>query len=183
MAYKPSSFVSVDDKIWCIADAKTGFIFKFCVYTGKSGAWPYDWSSRWKLGIFDNFFTSVPLLEKLDEKGLFSCGTVRATRKHLPEFIKTKPKSEATNSKKVQLKRGQYQYQTKGHVAATKWMDNNMHILLCATLCGMFCWFSHTKIKCRFVFETIKNLVSIFNHEYKYYNLSQLWAISVNIRS
>lgn len=58
--YKPSSFASVDEsmvpfngrspikqymplkpvkrgyKVWCIADAKTGFIFKFRVYTGKS---------------------------------------------------------------------------------------------------------------------------------------------------
>lgn len=64
--YKPSSYISVDEsmvpfkgrssikqympmkpvkrgyKVWCIADAKTGFIFKFRVYTGKSDSGEAD---------------------------------------------------------------------------------------------------------------------------------------------
>lgn len=65
-------------KIWCICDAKTGFVLKFRVYSGKS-----DTAEDLSLGekvvlylitdvragslvVFDNFFSSVPLMEKLD---------------------------------------------------------------------------------------------------------------------
>lgn len=128
--YKPSSFISVDEsmvpfngrsaikqymplkpvkrgyKVWCIADAKTGFIFKFRVYTGKSDSVEgeslgekvvLDLTTNVRAGslvVFDNFFASVPLLEKLHDRKLYSCGTVRSTRKHLPDFIKGKPNTK-----------------------------------------------------------------------------------------
>lgn len=160
--YKPSSFVSVDEsmvpfngrsaikqymplkpvkrgyKVWCIADAKTGFMFKFRIYTGKSDSVEgeslgekvvMNLTTNVRAGslvVFDNFFSSVPLLEKLHARNLFSCGTVRSTRKYLPDIIQREPKSKklkGSKSKQVKLKRGEYQFKTKNHVAATKWMD------------------------------------------------------------
>lgn len=49
---------------------------------------------------------------------------MRSNRKYLPDFIKGKPKSKLLKSKRVTMKRGQYQFKTKGHIAATKWMDS-----------------------------------------------------------
>lgn len=158
--YKPSSFVSVDEsmvpfkgrsaikqfmpmkpvkrgyKVWCIADANTGFIFKFRVYTGKSDSVEaeslgekvvLELASNVRPGslvVFDNFFSSVPLLEKLHGRKIYSCGTVRSTRKDLPEIIKGKPKSANVKPKRAKpMMRGDYQFKTKNHVAATKWMD------------------------------------------------------------
>ncbi len=158
--YHPSSYVSVDEsmvkfkgrsvmkqympmkpvkrgyKIWCICDAKTGFVLKFRVYTGKSDS-ADDLSLGEKvvlelttdvragsLVVFDNFFSSVPLMEKLDERKLFSCGTVRSNRKFLPDFIKGEAKAKGGKPNREKMKRGEYHFQTKGHVAATKWMDS-----------------------------------------------------------
>lgn len=107
----------------------------FQVYTGKSNLTGDTLGEKVVLHLtvnvrcgslvtFDNFFTSATLMEALHERKLFACGTVRSTRKHLPEFIKPKtknrPKSKIT--KPTLLKRGEYQFQTKGPVAATKWM-------------------------------------------------------------
>lgn len=64
----------------------------------------------------------MPLLEKLHEKNVYSCGTVRSTRKDLPEIIKGKRKTEKTKREKA-MKRGEYEFKVKNHVAATKWMD------------------------------------------------------------
>lgn len=77
--------------------------------------------------VFDYFFSSVPLLEKLHERELYSYGTVRSTIKHLPDIIKGKPKesneTKGPKSKRT-LKQGEYQFKTKNHVAATKWIDS-----------------------------------------------------------
>ena len=40
---------------------------------------------------FDNFFSSVGLLEDLEEVGLYACGTARTDRKGFPPELK-KPK-------------------------------------------------------------------------------------------
>lgn len=117
-------------------DARTGFVLKFRVYTGKCDSEKdlslgekvvLDLTTDVRAGslvVFDNFFSSVPLMEKLDERKLYSCGTVRSNRKYLPEFIKGEPKSKLMKIKRQPLKRGQHEFKTKGHVAATKWMDS-----------------------------------------------------------
>ncbi len=37
---------------------------------------------------FDNFFTSVGLLEELEKTGIYSCGTARSDRKGFPPELK-----------------------------------------------------------------------------------------------
>lgn len=149
--YQPSSFLSVDEsmiafkgrsalkqfqpnkpikrgyKVWCLADSVTGYIIGFIIYTGKTDSnYPLgeqvvlDLTNevrKQSLVTFDNFFTSVDLMEKLYQRDVYACGTVRGNRKKLPEFMKKDPKSEKN------MKRGEFQFATNGHVAATKWMD------------------------------------------------------------
>ena len=64
--------------------------------------------------FFDNFFTSLPLLKKLLEKGLFACGTIRSTRRHFP---KTNLKSDR------ELGRSQSDHVQAGDISVSKWMD------------------------------------------------------------
>jgi len=62
---------------------------------------------------FDNFFTTVTLMEELFSRGFHAIGTVRPTRRGLPPMLKEKSK----------LERGQHLYKTRGQVAAIKWQD------------------------------------------------------------
>lgn len=137
--YMPMKPIKWGYKVWCIADSTSGFVFMFQLYTGKSDLTGDTLGEKVVLHLavdvrpgslvtFDNFFTSVTLMEALHQRKLYACGTVRSTRKHLPEFIKPitkKSKSKIPKPPKpTDLKRGEYQYQTKGPVAATKWMDS-----------------------------------------------------------
>lgn len=67
----------------------------------------------WSVVVFDNFFTTVNLMEILYKNRLFGIGTVRSSRKGLPDMMR----------KKSKLARGEFTVQAKGCVAATKWMD------------------------------------------------------------
>ena len=147
-AYKPSGTVSVDEsmiafkgrssmkqympmkpvkrgyKVWCLADSATGFVYKFQIYTGRESESDghtlgekvvlglcESGLDSWTVVAFDNFFT---IMNDLYSKELYAVGTVRAHRKGLPDMMKKKDK----------LKRGEHKFQTKGNVAAIKWMDN-----------------------------------------------------------
>lgn len=97
--YMPKKPVKRGFKCWARCDSKTGFLHKFQLYTGKMGE-----SAEENLGFrvvldlsegmppgsllaFDNFFTSIPLMWALHEKGIYSVGTIRIDRKYLPEEI------------------------------------------------------------------------------------------------
>lgn len=114
------------DIVWCLADSRTSNILKFEIYTGKS-----EFANEGTLGecvvskqtsnllpmsfiAFDNFFTTVNLMEMLRSKDIFAVGTVCVNRKGLPGMMKQKDK----------LSRGEFIYKTKGNLAAIKWMDN-----------------------------------------------------------
>lgn len=60
---------------------------------------------------FDNFFSSVKLLERLETNDTYACFTVRINRKDLPPCAKDK------------LRAGQKLVRQKGHVVFTKWHD------------------------------------------------------------
>ncbi|KAG5865902.1 hypothetical protein JTB14_029789 [Gonioctena quinquepunctata] len=102
------------------ADSKTGFISKFDIYTGKNTEKSQNkdfglgekvvinltegFPGKKSLVAFDNFFASVPLLKELYRKGIQAVGTVRTTRKGLPEMMK----------EKVSMNRGEFQFESKG---------------------------------------------------------------------
>ena len=64
--------------------------------------------------FFDNFFTSLPLIKTLLDKGIFSCGTVRSTRKHFP-------KDELKCDR--QLNQSESDFAQSGDITVCKWMD------------------------------------------------------------
>ncbi|XP_049782643.1 piggyBac transposable element-derived protein 3-like [Schistocerca cancellata] len=135
--YKPSSVLAVDEcmvafkgrstlkqympmkpvkrgyKVWCLADASTGFIINFDIYTGKRDT---NDTSEFTLGeevvltltkamdgskrlvAFDNYFTTVRIMEELQSHGLYGIGTVRPNRKDLPDMPKKIPSLAGENS-------------------------------------------------------------------------------------
>jgi hypothetical protein len=130
--YMPMKPVKRGYKAWCLADSTTGYILKFDIYTGKTT--PNQSKSEFGLGerivikltegvqnqmnivAFDNFFTSVKLLNYLHSKGIAAVGTVRTNKKGLPEILKNG----------VALRKGEFQYKTKGPIVAVRWMDNKV---------------------------------------------------------
>lgn len=119
-AYKPSNCVSIDEsmipfkgcstlkqymplkpvkrgyKVWCLADAQTGYVMKFSIYTGKDNQDARapevglgesvvlklisNINPSCQLVEFDNFFTTVNLMHELNKRGLYDIGTVRSSR-------------------------------------------------------------------------------------------------------
>ena len=100
------------------ADATTGYVSAFEVYTSKKGdSVEKGLRAQVVKGLcaslyhsnrhvcFDNFFSSVNLVLDLLCKGLYSCGTVRSNIKGFPEGLKKHLKKGAENrgdSKTVQ---------------------------------------------------------------------------------
>lgn len=97
----PQKPVKQGIKCWVRADAATGYVSAFEVYTGRKG----DTVEK-GLGAnvvtslcesiyrtnhqiyFDNFFTSVDVALDLLQNGLYSCWTLRSNRKGFPTELK-----------------------------------------------------------------------------------------------
>ncbi|XP_018561258.1 piggyBac transposable element-derived protein 4-like [Anoplophora glabripennis] len=114
-------------KIWIRAD-QSGFVSQFQVYTGKSdggeqglGARVVKDLTRSLVGnhhkvFFDNFFTTVGLLNDLYKDKIYACGTIRRRRKD-------EPKDLVNNNTKVE--RGTCDWaMSKEGLLYLKWMDN-----------------------------------------------------------
>jgi hypothetical protein len=65
--------------------------------------------------FFDNFFTSIPLLEELERKSMYGTGTIRANR-----VLGAKLESDTSLKKKG---RGAFHELVSGEVCLIKWMD------------------------------------------------------------
>lgn len=117
-------------KIWCLCDDK-GYLFNFSVYTGRSQRpteplgtnvvnnmiSTIDSPSSYRL-YFDNFFTSVPLLVNLRDKGFRATGTIRENRS-----LKAPLSTKSIMKKK---KRGYYEtcFSAEKNVCIVKWLDS-----------------------------------------------------------
>lgn len=124
--YMPGKPTQWGFKIWCLADSSNGYMCNMDIYTGKR-AHPspkglgYDVVTglvadhRYKYHhlYFDNFFTSVPLLDDLRADKVYSCGTVRANRKGLPAII----------GKPGRMAQGASVKRQRGSMVATVWHD------------------------------------------------------------
>ena len=126
-------------KLWVGADMD-GYISKFDVYQGRN-AMPKDYSFPASFSLeepvvahftsdqlqkshpvyFDNYFSSVPLMEYLKTRNVFACATIRSNRKYLPNKLTTN---------KV-MNRGDFDYRVSAQkIVYFKWMDNNpVHII------------------------------------------------------
>ncbi|XP_052260325.1 piggyBac transposable element-derived protein 4-like [Dreissena polymorpha] len=99
--YMPAKPIKRGIKVWMRCDARTAFLARFEVYLGQQ-------NNQTEHGLddnvvmrlvdhiyhffcwlfFDNFFTVIPLMMELLEKGLYACGTVRVNRKGFPSQLK-----------------------------------------------------------------------------------------------
>lgn len=132
--YMPKKPIKRGYKCWARADSKTGYLYEFQFYSGK-----VDSGTEENLGArvildlceslpsntlvaFDNFFTSLPLLEILFEKHIYSVGTVRINRKGLPDVLTGKNLNSGERKETV-LKPGEFIYQCDGPITVIKWKD------------------------------------------------------------
>ncbi|XP_022164241.1 piggyBac transposable element-derived protein 2-like [Myzus persicae] len=96
--YMPKKPIKRGYKVWTLAD-KYGYLWNFDVYTGKSGdKVEKNLGARVVKNLsaplknknyflyFGNYFTSYTFMSYLKSNGIYACGTVNMTRKHLPQL-------------------------------------------------------------------------------------------------
>ncbi|KAL7644533.1 UNVERIFIED_CONTAM: hypothetical protein RMT77_004069 [Armadillidium vulgare] len=129
--YNPMKSIKRGHKIWCLGDS-SGYISKFEIYTGKRDGDEDDNKKRYGLGgsvvlslskdylgkgyklFFDNYFSSIPLMEKQKVENTYASGTIRSTRKDFPIL-------EVDSN----LERGQFDYRsTDQRISVYKWKDS-----------------------------------------------------------
>jgi len=75
----------------------------------------FYWNKGMKV-IFENYITSICLLEKLKLENTFACGTIRSNRKGIPSLAQDKT-----------LERGMYDFKTSClDITIYKWKDNRI---------------------------------------------------------
>ena len=98
--YMPMKPIKRGIKVWVLGDSTNGYFSRFQVYTGRQencevglGAHVVKTLTRNLKHknhhvYFDNFFTSVQLLEELEEDVIYNCGTGRKDRRGFPPALK-----------------------------------------------------------------------------------------------
>ena len=129
--------VSFGVKLWELGESATGYCYKFDVYICKSknDTNPVLGKSATVVlnlvkGLenknynvyFDNYYTSVPLLLALAEKGIGACGTIRANHKYYPKDVLT-----ADVKRKL---RGTFAWRSNGLLLALMWKDRKSIVFL-----------------------------------------------------
>ena len=133
MPLKPDKF---GIKVWLLADADTYYVPRFQVYLGKNRTNNELFRQKglgfyvvWTLGepyldkhrhfFFDNFFSSVDLMQSLESRDTYACGTVRMNRRDFPADLK-----------RMKLVRGEIRSRQRGNLVATMWKDKRVVTLL-----------------------------------------------------
>lgn len=100
--YMPNKPVKRGIKVFCLCDARTGFVLKFDVYVGRqANAQPQKnlaeaivlklvegFEGKNFYIFMDNWFTSIKLFMELLARDIRACGTLRADRKGFPLCLK-----------------------------------------------------------------------------------------------
>ena len=115
--------------MWVRADAVTGYVCEFEVYTGKSDRQPElglggyvvkrltrNITGHNYIVYCDHFFTNAALFQYLHSDGIYACGTYNSTRKCYPGDLKEK-------SEKGLGTRGSAEYRQDGQLLVTLWQD------------------------------------------------------------
>jgi len=123
--YMPKKPTKFGIKIWTLAEAQSGYCPSFQIYTGKTeNAQEKGLSYRVVSDLVskylnknhhvyqDNYFTSIPLLKDIAEKGTCCCGTIRSDRGKFPDDFK-----------KAKLERGQSIFLSDDNLLAVHWKD------------------------------------------------------------
>ena len=138
--YMPKKPIKYGIKVWMAADSNTGYVSNYEIYLGKPVS-----SGRGEVGLatnvvldmtepfqhcnrhvfFDNFFTSVQLVEELLRRGTYACGTLRANR--YPDPYKAK---RGGRKQGVKIKAGEKRQLQKGNLLVTLWYDKRQVAVL-----------------------------------------------------
>ena len=135
--YNPMKPIKRGYKLWERADAN-GYVSKLDIYQGKDACvderYPgFGLGEKVVLSLtediignfhevyFDNYFTSVNLLESLKGKHVLACGTIRTNRKGLPQNM----------ASDKSLERGEFDWRVSNdELTFFKWKDNkSVHLL------------------------------------------------------
>ena len=92
--------------MWCRADSANGYLCDFNIYTGRTSDTVeknlafsvvtklyQPLYGKWYKVFFDNFFTTLNLIEHLYQKNVQACGTFRSGRKAFPAELLDKKKN------------------------------------------------------------------------------------------
>ncbi|CAB4006204.1 Hypothetical predicted protein [Paramuricea clavata] len=138
MPKKPNKF---GIKVWMLADSENYFVPRFQVYLGKQqnaenadeneaegarglGFKVVDFLGKpyyntYRHFYFDNYFSSIPLLEHLLAKKTYACSTLRHNRKYFPADLK-----------KIKLKRGEMRTRQNENLVCLAWQDKRLVTIL-----------------------------------------------------
>ena len=131
--YLPLKPIKRGYKVWCLCDPITGYLFNYQIYLGK------EETSRKEIPLgervvfdlisghnfqgkhlyFDNFFTSLRLLENLKLQNIKACGTIRPDRAGIPSDF----------AKKNRMQRGDCKSIITSNSIVFIWMDTK-HVFL-----------------------------------------------------
>ena len=128
-------------KAFTLAESSSGYLLNSKIYTGKEGhGVQRDLGRKAVMSVIepyldkgyyvfmDNYYTSVPLFEELEERKTLACGTVRSNGSGLPKEIC------GLKEKKVkELKRGESLFRQKGSVTCVTWRDRKPVSVLATT--------------------------------------------------
>ena len=128
--YMPMKPIKRGIKMWCRADARTGYLCDLNIYSGKTaGAVErglgykvvtnlcQEIYGKWHKVIFDNFFASLDLLGELFRNKILLSSTIRVGRRDLPKQLSDKKELK-------RLKRGDIISMRKGPMVAVTWIDS-----------------------------------------------------------
>ncbi|KAL8589454.1 hypothetical protein ACOMHN_061665 [Nucella lapillus] len=104
LQYMPAKPTKWGVKVWALCDADSFYMLNYSVHTGRINDLPAGSGEplgdrvvkhlvepllhSWRTIYFDNYFTSVSLIDYLFKNETLACGTVRNNRKGLPEQMK-----------------------------------------------------------------------------------------------
>ena len=127
--YLPLKPVKRGFKVWALADSLNGYLCDFNVYTGAMGERETCLGEKVVLTLsdsiqgkhhqlfYDNYFSSLPLLEKLLARDTYACGTIRTNRKNFPSEISDEAKK---------FSRGGSVLRQCGQISVCAWKDNKV---------------------------------------------------------
>lgn len=132
--YMPKKPIKRGYKCWVRADSSTGYMYEFEFYTGRVVSdTEENLGAKVEMDLCetlpsntlvacDIFFTSLPWMEILFEKGIYYVGTIRSNRKGLPDLITGKNLDRAAR-KETALEPGEFIYQYDAPISEVKWKD------------------------------------------------------------